>query len=52
MQFTDAHAIRAEYNRLWDVMESLHTRCGGEYDPLLDDLQQEVATLRWELAQA
>jgi hypothetical protein len=52
MQLTDAHATRAEYNQLWDVVESLHARCGSEYDPMLDDLQWEVAALRWELAQA
>jgi hypothetical protein len=52
MQHTDIHAARAEYIRLLDIVETLDARSLGEYDPVLDDLQREAATLRWELAQA
>ncbi len=52
MQHIDTHAVRAEYNRLWDLIEDLDARSGGQYDPVLDDLQREAAALRWELAQA
>ena len=49
MQRIDTHAARAELNRLWDRIEDLDARSGGQYDPALDDLQQEAAALRWEL---
>jgi hypothetical protein len=52
MQHTDSHAARAEYTRLWDRIEELDARGGGQYDPELDDLQREAAALHWELAQA
>ena len=52
MPIIDTHAARAKFNRLWDLIEDLDARSGGQYDPLLDDLQREAAELRWELAQA
>jgi hypothetical protein len=52
MQHIDTHAAHAELSRLWDRIEDLDARCGGQYDTVLDDLQQEAAALRWELALA
>jgi hypothetical protein len=52
MHFIDTHAARAEYNRLWDLIEDMDARSGGQYDPVLDDLQREAAALRWELGRA
>jgi hypothetical protein len=49
MQHIDTHTAHAELYRLWDRIEELDARCGGQYDPALDDLQQEAAALRWEL---
>ena len=44
--------IHAEHNRLCDLIEDLEARLGGQYDPVLDDLQWEAATLRWQLGHA
>ena len=44
--------IHAEHNRLCDLIEDLEARLGGAYDPALDDLQREAATLRWQLCHA
>jgi hypothetical protein len=52
MQHIDTHAARAELSRLWDRIEELDARGCGRYDPVLDDLQQEAAALRWELDRA
>ncbi|HZW30523.1 MAG TPA: hypothetical protein VFF52_07410 [Isosphaeraceae bacterium] len=49
MQTIDIHAARAEHNRLCNLIEDLDARLGGQYDPVLDDLQREAAELRWQL---
>ena len=49
MQTIDIHA---EHSRLCDIIEELETRLGGAYDPALDDLQWEAATLRWQFCHA
>jgi hypothetical protein len=52
MQTIDIHAVRAEHNRLCNLIEELDARLGGQYDPVLDDLQGEAAALRWHLCHA
>jgi hypothetical protein len=52
MQTIDIRAVRAEHNRLCNLIEDLDARLGGQYDPVLDDLQREAAELRWQLCHA
>ncbi len=52
MQTIDIHAARAEYSRLYDLIEDLDARLGGRYDPTLDDLRRDAAELRWQICQA
>ena len=46
MPTIDIHSAHAEYDRIWDIIEEMDARLGGQYDPVLDDLQREAAELR------
>jgi hypothetical protein len=49
MPTIDSHSAHAEYDRILDVIEEMDARLGGQYDPVLDDLQWEAAAFRWQL---
>ena len=40
----------AEHSRLWDLIEDMDARLGGQYDPVLDDLYRDAAELRCQLS--
>jgi hypothetical protein len=52
MHTIDIHAARTEHNRLCDLIEGMHARLGGGYDPALDDLQRDAAELHWHICHA
>jgi hypothetical protein len=52
MPTIDIHATESAVLHLAGLIEDRAARCGGEYDPELDELEREFAELRWQLGHA
>lgn len=52
MPTIDIHAADSAALHLAGLIEDRAARCGGEYDPELDDLEREFAELRCQFGQA
>ena len=46
MPIIHSHTAPSALFELADLIEDMASRCGGEYDPVLDDLEREFAELR------
>lgn len=52
MPTIDIHAARPSFSDLAGLIEERAARCGGAYDPALDDLEREFAELRCQSGHA
>lgn len=52
MQHIHSHITESAVMHLTGLIEDRTARCGGEYDPVLDDLEREFAELRCQFGNA